>query len=170
MRRGAGVGVADRAAPVLHRGWEVLWTPPYCRSSNLSNFFWAAGKNWAADEYMDGRTMRQCVKHLREGWYGNADKDKEAVSCAKLCTHAKKEANILIDKDVTVGLSGTVDKLKLAPGSECIDLTTATPTDHLINEDTVTGEGALALQLADGFAAAEGGLNIADEDGNGEEA
>ena len=33
--------------------------------------FWACGKNHAASRNRNGRSMRECMSHLRDGWYGN---------------------------------------------------------------------------------------------------
>jgi transposase len=56
----------------LHdKGFKVIWTPPYCPGLQPIELFWAAGKNHAALYYFLGRTMKETVSHLREGWYGN---------------------------------------------------------------------------------------------------
>jgi hypothetical protein len=53
------------------RGHEVLWTPPYCAKLQPIELFWAAGKNYAAENCWNGRNMKQTAQLLREGWYGN---------------------------------------------------------------------------------------------------
>ena len=55
------------------RGHEVLWTPPHCAQLQPIELFWAAGKNCAADHCWNGRSMKQTVQLLHEGWHGNED-------------------------------------------------------------------------------------------------
>jgi transposase len=52
---------------------RVLWTPLYCRELQPIELFRAAGKNHAPWMHYSGRTMKELVSNLREGWYGNAD-------------------------------------------------------------------------------------------------
>jgi hypothetical protein len=75
-------------------GHTWLWTPPYCPWLQPIETFWAHGKNRAASKNRNGsiyssnfivclltacccccssadRTMKQCMVHLREGWYGS---------------------------------------------------------------------------------------------------
>ena len=73
------------------RGHCVLWTPPYCPELQPIELFWAAGKNHVALQYKTDTSMRDVVKHLREGWYGNAHMyqvgrplHKCPVDCCKL--------------------------------------------------------------------------------------
>jgi transposase len=76
----------------LHdKGFKVIWTPPYCPGLQPIELFWAAGKNHAALYYFLGRTMKETVSHLREGWYGNEwdlpighSRWKYPVNCYKL--------------------------------------------------------------------------------------
>ena len=50
----------------------MLWTPPYCPELQPIELFWAAGKNHVALQYKTDTSMRDVVKYLSEGWYGNA--------------------------------------------------------------------------------------------------
>ena len=135
--------------------------PPTAPTSSPSSSSGAPARTGPyANEYTDGRTMRECVAHLRAGWYGDGD-EKEAVSCKKLVDHAIKEANILIKDGHIGGLSGTVESLTIAPNAVFVEAACAA---HRINEDTVTGGGGLAVELADGFADAEGGLDLGEGD------
>jgi transposase len=76
----------------LHdKGFKVIWTPPYCPDLQPIELFWAAGKNHSALYYFLGRTMKETVSHLREGWYGNEwdlpighSHRKYPVNCCKL--------------------------------------------------------------------------------------
>jgi hypothetical protein len=72
-------------------GHRVLWTPPYCPELQPIELFWAAGKNHAAWMHYSGRTMKELVSNLREGWYGNGETypdghlyRKAPVDCQKL--------------------------------------------------------------------------------------
>ena len=75
-------------------GHTWLWTPPYCPWLQPIETFWAHGKNHAASKNRNGahshsrerarnltsrllavrccsgRTMKQCMSDLRDGWYG----------------------------------------------------------------------------------------------------
>ena len=73
------------------RGHTVLWTPPYCPELQPIELFWAAGKNHVALQYTTDTTMRDIVKNLREGWYGDGSVypvdhplHKRPVDCRKL--------------------------------------------------------------------------------------
>ena len=73
------------------RNHNILWTPPYCPELQPIELFWAAGKNNVAKRHNNETTMKDVVKHLREGWYGNfnefANDDprrKKPVNCRKL--------------------------------------------------------------------------------------
>lgn len=82
--------------------------------------FWAAGKNWAARLYRNGRTMRTCIAHLRAGWYGapsgsvgvgGARKPaKLAVSCSGLINKAIGEAQKMVDSFKGLGVWGQLGK------------------------------------------------------------
>jgi transposase len=52
------------------RGDDWVWTPPYTPTIQPIEIFWGIVKNNAARRYENGRTMRECIEHLREGWYG----------------------------------------------------------------------------------------------------
>ena len=78
--------------------------------------FWAAGKNWAARLYRNGRTMRTAIAHLRAGWYGapagsvgvgGAGKPaKSKVSCRGLINKAIGEAQKMVDSFNGLGVWG----------------------------------------------------------------
>jgi DDE superfamily endonuclease len=53
------------------RGHKILWTPPYSPDLQPIELFWAAGKNYARKFATNGMTMKETVKYVREGWYGN---------------------------------------------------------------------------------------------------
>jgi hypothetical protein len=99
------------------KGYEVLWTPPYCPDLQPIELFWVAGKNHVARHFYTGRTMKETVELLRDGWYGSFDKFpvghcryKRPVNCQKLwdtaLEHAKTKFIPLCD-----GISGTIGAL-----------------------------------------------------------
>jgi transposase len=102
----------------LHdKGFKVIWTPPYCPDLQPIKLFWAAGKNHAALYSFLGRTMKETVSHLREGWYGNEwdlpighSRRKYPVNCYKLFLTSLEYA---ATKSVPLckGISGTIGNL-----------------------------------------------------------
>lgn len=124
----------------LHqRGHKILWTPPYCPDLQPIELYWAAGKNHAAMMNHSGIKMKEVVRHLREGWYGNIRDDgvvvetedddevsldsqdglpiipydhieKKEVDCHALFRHAIDQANTKFIP-MCVGISGTIGEL-----------------------------------------------------------
>ena len=101
------------------QGHEILWAPPYCPDLQPIELFWEAGKNHVAINHHDGQTMRETVRYLQEGWYGNKDAylsshllHKKPVSCQKLWRTCR---NIDGTKYVNlcVGLEGMIGDLKI---------------------------------------------------------
>ena len=94
-----------------------LWTPPYTPSLQPIEEFWAAGKNYAAEKYTMGRTMTDCVAHLREGWYGNAAVGKQAARCHRLVERAQEDADRRIAE--VGGLTGSMrDGVQVVDGAK----------------------------------------------------
>eukprot|EP01048_Picozoa_sp_COSAG05_P000774 COSAG05_NODE_23_length_31591_cov_92.542995_27_plen_385_part_00 len=82
----------DMQKELRSHGYTWIWTPAYCpwlqpievrstggpcrpsspQTSPATQTFWAVGKGYAAAQNRNKRTMRQCIAHLRAGWYGNA--------------------------------------------------------------------------------------------------
>ena len=98
-------------------GSWMLWTPPYSPALQPIEEFWGAGKNYAASLYKNKRKMKEVVRQLQAGWYGddgsgdflNKERDgpKQAVDCSSLVARAIAEA----DKKAQLvgGLTGTVE-------------------------------------------------------------
>ena len=52
-------------------GYAILWAPPYCPKLQPIEMFWAAGKNHVANLYGSNTTMKDVIRRLQDGWYGN---------------------------------------------------------------------------------------------------
>ena len=52
-------------------GYGVIWTPPYLPDVQPVELFWAGGKNYATDQFINKQTMRDTVADLCNSWYGN---------------------------------------------------------------------------------------------------
>ena len=48
-----------------------LWTFPYSSDLQPIEIFWVAGKNHAAMKSYSSIKMKETIKHVHEGWYGN---------------------------------------------------------------------------------------------------
>jgi hypothetical protein len=139
------------------RGHLVLWTPPYCPDLQPIELFWAAGKNHAGFHHENDRKMKECIKHLREGWWGNGYGEdgkqpddpeyKAPVDCNKLFNTAIKHAN---NKFIPLcpGISGTIGNLTVDPDYQdegvdfpidafVIDLTKDADEGDLIDDDAL---------------------------------
>ena len=103
------------------RGHKILWTPPYCPKLQPIEVFWAGGKNHVANFYDVDTTMRDVVRRLQDGWYGNEHRLKKGdneftrgTTCKKLvalalrCAHAEY-------LPLCSGLEGTIGALKIDP-------------------------------------------------------
>ena len=95
----------------------MLWTPPYCPELQPIELFWAAGKNNVALKYKNDFKMKDIVKYLREGWYGNGEAfilghpyRKRPVDCGKLWTTC---LNFARTKYIPLceGISGSIGEL-----------------------------------------------------------
>ena len=53
------------------RGHKILWTLSYCPKVQQIKVFCANSKNHVAFLYNDVTTMRDVVRRLQDGWYGN---------------------------------------------------------------------------------------------------
>ena len=103
----------------MEKGHDVLWTPPYCPDLQPIETFWAIGKNNVASEFYDGRSMRETVNHLQDGWYGNyfgvgdpPEKLLKSANCDGLYRKSIEAANkIFIPMCKELGLSGTIGNL-----------------------------------------------------------
>ena len=114
------------------RGHQVLWTPPYCAKLQPIELYWAAGKNYAAENCWNGRTMRRTVQLLREGWYGNRQhwpvgcnsdwigegnmlrRKMVPANCAGMVAKAEEYMNKFFIP--IAGFNGTIDNLQVPEG------------------------------------------------------
>ena len=101
------------------KGYEILWTPPYCPDLQPIELYWAAGKNWAAINYKEEQKMSETIQLLREGWYGTGNtyepgdiRRKEEIDCSKLWA---KSLGFATTKFVPIcqGISGTMGELQV---------------------------------------------------------
>lgn len=88
------------------RGWQVLFTSPYCADLQPIELFWAAGKNWARAQHSgQSQNLEVVVKHLREGWYGNSE--HPPAKCKGMVGTSLKMANARVATDEHI--SGTIE-------------------------------------------------------------
>lgn len=84
------------------RGWELIFTPPYCPKLQPIELFWQQGKQFVANTYWHGRKFVDIPHWLRIGWYGGDDRHgcpKDPVDVAKLVKRSLKEANKEVKKN-----------------------------------------------------------------------
>ena len=131
-------------AYLQERRHDILWTPPYCPDLQPIELFWAAGKNHAALHFSQGRTMKDTVKHLREGWYGTRDVlpteislFKKPCDCDKLYRHALKMAETKF-VPICDGISGAIGSLVVDPDHQDGDVNF--PIDALVIDMSKQGE------------------------------
>jgi len=122
------------------RHHDILWTPPYCPELQPIELFWAAGKNHVRLKYNSNFKMKDVVKYLREGWYGNGNEfldphpfRKRPVDCRRLCDHCKEFAGT---KYVSLcgGISGRMGELVVDP--TYVDEKVKVPIDTLVVDMT----------------------------------
>ena len=92
--------------------------------------------------------MKDCVKYLKEGWYGNGDKfpdnhayRKQPVNCQKLwdkCLHFAGTKYM----DMCSGISGMMGQLEIDPNwqDESVSIPIDTLVVNLTEEEDVDGE------------------------------
>ena len=84
MRENKPELLACKVEKYLHDlGHVILWTPPYCPKLQPIKLFWAGGKNCVALKHVYKTTMRDVIKELREGWYGDVNVYDESCSSFK---------------------------------------------------------------------------------------
>ena len=87
--------------------------------TSTNRIFWAAGKNHVALNHRYDMTMRDVVRYLREGWYGNGNAyppnhplSKRAVDCLGLWrTCMKFTATIYVP--ICDGITGEMGSLEI---------------------------------------------------------
>lgn len=151
---------------LAERGHQWLWTPPYSPKLQPIELFWAAGKNHVAHEYFEGRTMRECVRQLRAGWYGDGG-NKQACRCKELVLTANRHANELIQK--LDGISGTLDALTVHAGCSLATPVEANTVDMIVNvnEQATMHEDGLPEEVErDAEAEDDANETLHDDDGD----
>ena len=133
---------------LVDRGHSVLWTPPYSPDLQPIELFWAAGKNHAASMSFAGIKMKQTMKHVRDGWYGNLHEfdangvplitepsylhqQKQPVDCMKLFQKMVSMGN---KKFIPMceGISGTLGQLTV--DTSHIPIRAGVPIDILMSD------------------------------------
>ena len=109
---------------------------PYCPDLQPIELFWAAGKNHVANHFADGIKMKDTVRRLRDGWYGNNERFHEGddefhavTDCKKLVTHSIGCADSTYIP-LCDGISGAIGALTLDDKYERD--TTGIPIDTLV--------------------------------------
>ena len=62
-----------RVLKTLHEHGHKILDDALLSGIQPIELFWAAGKNHAALKFFSKRTMKETVRHPREGWYSNGD-------------------------------------------------------------------------------------------------
>jgi transposase len=146
-------------------GHVVLWTPPYSPDLQPIEMFWAQGKNFARESNSYGIKMKETIRNLRWGWYGNThiiddpniDVDysinrKEAANCYDLFRHSIDMANTKF-LPICFGLSGEMGALVVVEEHE--RETNGIPIDFLMidliddEEELSIHDELLTLSLSD---------------------
>ena len=101
------------------KGYEILWTPPYCPDLQPIERYWACGKNHVAWYNYKGSKMEDVIFLLREGWYGTKTVipgrehlAKQEVDCGKLWAKCLVTASDVFVK-LTEGINGVVGDLSI---------------------------------------------------------
>lgn len=107
-----------------NKGYEILWTPPYCPDLQPIELFWAAGKNHVARMYHSKRTMKETVQQLRDAWYGTFERYDVQDYRRKDPCNSKGMVNRSIEMankkfiPVCDGISGCIGELIVDPMHE----------------------------------------------------
>ena len=112
--------LACKVEAYLHDlGHEILWTPPYAPKLQPIELFWVAGKNHVTLQHNYDMTMREVVKCLREGWYGNRNAYpmdhplfKRSVDCCALWRTCLDFARTIY-VPICDGISGEIGSLDI---------------------------------------------------------
>ena len=106
-------------ARMKEEGYKILWTPPYCPKLQPIEVFWANGKNHVADMYDNNTSMKDVVRRVQDGWYGNEDQ-YERTHCEYTpgtnCAGLVKNAIDSMDKEfipLSPGLEGRIGELTI---------------------------------------------------------
>jgi hypothetical protein len=103
------------------KGWEIVWTPPYCPKFQPIELVWGVGKQRAGTLYKPRRTLNSTRRHLRRGWYGGKGKGSarfEKCNVRGCWETAEREMNSWIGKDKTYNENGVEGSLKELDGAE----------------------------------------------------
>ena len=129
-------------------GYDVLWTPPYTPDLQPIEVFWAIGKNRVAANYFAGRSMKETVRQLRDGWYGSSGNnvDVKAANCDGLYRKTVAAANKRFIP-LCPRLSGALGSLDMSPGPRLG--TAAYPIDLIVAEFASEDGNIVAIDVED---------------------
>ena len=117
-------------------GFDVLWTPPYTPDLQPIEVYWAIGKNRVAAKYQSGRSMKETVRQLREGWYGTLGNstDGQVIKEANCFGLFKKAVGMANKRFIPLcpRLSGTIGSLEVSMSAR--EGTAAYPIDLIVAE------------------------------------
>ena len=106
---------------MAQRGHKILWTPPCCPKVQPIETFWAAGKNHIARLYNASTTMRDVVRRLQDGWYGNdhcLQPGNHKYTPGTTCKRLVKIAQQCADTEylpLCPGIAGNISALEIDP-------------------------------------------------------
>ena len=106
-------------ARLREEGFMSLWTGPYCPKTQPIESFWGNGKNHVANHYDTSTNLRDVVRRLQDGWYGNDhrlepsdDEYTKGTRCQRLVEMAIRDTdNEFIP--LCPGLSGRIGALTI---------------------------------------------------------
>ena len=153
------------------KGWEIIWTPPYCPKFQPIELVWGVGKQRAGTLYFKGRDLKTTREHLRRGFYGGKGSGtKHFAPCnVRGCWDtALSEINRWIAADLEhnpgeggkpKGLTGTLGSLEGMAGwtqtsSTCLNIGDMDVGDDLEVDDELGAQAAEIAQIDVQVAAA----------------
>jgi transposase len=118
------------------RGWEIIWTPPYCPRFQPIELVWGVAKQRVAWSYTGKRNMQETHRQLRIGFYGGTIGTGfhrhvwQPTNVAGCWETAKREINRWISMGAEYndnGITGDLDDFQnigsgTATGETCLDI------------------------------------------------
>lgn len=157
--------IVDKTQPVgqTDRLIGILWTPPYTPSLQPIEEFWGCAKNYCASQYINGRSIRQCIEQVRVGWYGN-DGSKQPLDCSQLVQRVMADADRRVSEvggltgSMATGVTATATAVILPPERMATDMTHRHIEAVDLTQDDEENPAPLVLSEEDHTAAQLGAL------------